>query len=139
MCGYDSKINMVIIMLESYYELKLTYTDYILLFKKGNFYYSYKDDAYIVHYFTKYKLKDDVVSFSKEALDKVLNILGSNDIGYIIIDKIILDKWYGDSERYSYFYNLSLELIGRETIIKNINDKLKNYTFDDLLKFVSTM
>lgn len=126
-------------MLEKFYELKLKYTDYILLFKKGNFYYCYKEDAFIIHYFMNYKCNNEIVAFSTEALDKVLNILNKNNLAYIIYDKIILDKAFGDSERYSYFYNLSLELISRETIIKNINDKLKNYTFDDLLNLVSTM
>ena len=126
-------------MLEKYNELKLKYLDYILLFKRGNFYYCYKDDAYIIHYFMNYKLIEDVVAFSIEALDKVLKILDKNDLAYIVYDSVILDKTYGDSEKYSYFYNLSLELIGRETILKNINDKLKYYTFDELLKLVSTM
>lgn len=126
-------------MLEKYYELKIKYLDYVLLFKKGKFYYCYKDDAYIIHYFMRYKLNDDVVSFSKEALDRVLKILGSNDIGYIIVDKIVLDKCYGDSEKYSYFYNLSLEYLGKETVIRDINKRLENYTLDKLINLVSTI
>lgn len=126
-------------MLEKYYGLKLKYSDYILLFKRGNFYYCYKDDAYIIHYFMNYKLINDTVAFSTDALDKVLKVLSQNDLAYIIHDKIILDKVYGDSEKYSCFYNLGLGLIGRETIVKNINDNLNNYTFDELLKLVSTM
>ena len=50
-------------MLERYNELKFKYLNYVLLFKKGDFYYCYKDDAYIVHYFMKYKLNSDIASF----------------------------------------------------------------------------
>ena len=138
-CGYYIKINFGDIMLDNYYKMKVKYLDYILLFKRGNFYYCYKEDAYIIHYFFDYKLKNDMVAFSIEALDKVLKILDKNDLAYIIYDSIILDKTYGDSEKFSYFYNLSLDLIGRETVIKNINDKLKYYTLEELLKLVSTI
>lgn len=128
-----------VIMLDKYYMLKMQYLDCILLFKRGNFYYCYKDDAYIIHYFFNYKLNNDTVAFSVDALDKVLNVLNDNNIGYIIYDNFILDKVYGDSEKYSYFHNLSLELIGREVVINNINNRLKNYTLNELLKLVSTI
>lgn len=126
-------------MLDKYYELKIKYLDYILFLKRGKFYYCYKDDAYIIHYLFKYKLVNDCVSFSEEALDKVLNVLDDRDLGCVIFDGIVLDKVYGDSVKYSYVYNDSLEYISKENIINNINDKLKNYTLEQLLQLVSTI
>lgn len=126
-------------MLERYYKLKINYDTYILFIKKGNFYYCYKKDAYIIHYLLRYKIIDEVVAFPLNAIDKVLNILYENDLSIIIYDGIILDKIYGDSNKYNQIYTKSLEYSNKEKIINKINDKIKSYTLEELLKLVSTI
>lgn len=126
-------------MLNKYYELKLNYDTYLIFIKKGNFYYCYKEDAYIIHYLLNYKLIDESVAFPLNAIDKVLKIVTNNDLGVIIYDSIILDKIYGDSDKYNKLYTKSLEFIDKEIIINDINKKLKSYTLEQLLKVVSTI
>jgi UDP-N-acetyl-D-mannosaminuronic acid transferase (WecB/TagA/CpsF family) len=62
-----------------------------------------------------------------------LNIIQINLLEYcsyiLIFDKIVLDKCYGDSEKYCYFYNLSLEFLGRESVINEINKLKPNVLF----------
>lgn len=126
-------------MLNKYYELKSNYDTYLIFIKKGNFYYCYKEDAYIIHYLLNYKLIDNAVAFPLNAINKVLNIVTNNDLGVIIYDGIILDKIYGDSDKYNKLHTKSLEYIDKEKIIKNINEKLKSYTLEQLSKVVSTI
>ena len=98
-------------MLNKCYELKLNYDTYLIFIKKGNFYYCYKEDAYIINYLLNYKLIDNSVAFPLNAIDKVLNIVTNNDLGVIIYDGIILDKIYGDSDKYNKLHTKSLEYI----------------------------
>ena len=56
-------------------------------FKSGG-YFSYKvigDDAIIVHHLLNYKLKNNVVVFTKDALTKVIDILKKYSISFEIM------------------------------------------------------
>ena len=53
-------------------------------------YFSYKvigDDAVIVHHLLNYKLKNNVVVFTKDALTKVIDILKKYSISFEIMDE----------------------------------------------------
>lgn len=65
---------------------------YVILIRIGNFYNCYGRDAYVISYLLGYKitLLDSNIytcSFPKSAINKVLSILESNKINYIILDK----------------------------------------------------
>ena len=124
-------------MLEDYYELKFKYGDYIIFFKKGNFNYCIKEDSYIINYLFNYKLINDKVSFPYNGIDKIINRLNIDNIGFIIYDGIILDKVIGDSNNYAILLNDSYKYIARSKVIVEINNKIKDYTLDELSNLVS--
>lgn len=80
-----SVINMV-------HNIKELFPNYILLLKIGTFYEVYNDDASIISYLFKYKIKimssgDKVCGFPLVSINKVLYILENKNINYIILDK----------------------------------------------------
>ena len=68
---------------DKYINLKKEYSNYIILIKAGNFYYTYYDDAYIISYIFKYQIRDNRVGFPINAKDKIIKVLNKYEIGYI--------------------------------------------------------
>lgn len=62
----------------------------VMIFSNRGGYFSYKvigDDAVIVHHLLNYKLKNNVVVFTKDALTKVIDILKKYSISFEIMDE----------------------------------------------------
>ena len=72
-------------MKEKYYRVKGMYKDYIVFVKSGSFWNTFYADAFIVHHLTGYLLKNNRVGFPSKVLNKVLKIIGSLNISYVIV------------------------------------------------------
>lgn len=82
---------------------KLNREETLQLYKIGNFYNIYGDDAIILNYLFGYKiLIDGKVGFSESALIKVINTIEDKKIDYQIInkEKDIIKK-YGNFNNYN--------------------------------------
>ena len=84
---------------EKYNIIKEKYPKYILIIRKGEFLYSYNDDASIIHFLLDYKYKFDKneTSYGKGCLFNVVNKISSLDLGYVIYDDSI--QVYKGNER----------------------------------------
>lgn len=54
--------------------------------KRGKFYASYDDDAYVLFALLGYKIVRNRVGFQVESIGKVTNILEGNHVNYTVID-----------------------------------------------------
>ncbi len=72
-------------MLDKYNNIKKDYKEYIVLIKKGNFYYTYDEDTLLMWYFFNYKIINSKVGFPISAYNKVKVVLMKNSINTIIL------------------------------------------------------
>ena len=122
-------------MLEEYNKLKLNNEDKEVFIKRGYFYYTYFRDSYIMNYIFNYKEVDSKVCFPITSKVYVCNNLDKLNIGYIIDNDII----YGDSEVYSSYLILGYNKVRCNILIKEINNILKNYDIDTLIKIRNSL
>ena len=109
---------------DKYINLKKEYSDYIILIKAGNFYYTYYDDAYIISYIFKYQIRDNRVGFPLNAKNKITSVLNKYEIGYIEV----LDN--------SYIYNY----LNNNNYFNKLDEAKKcinlNKSLEDLFKLI---
>ena len=127
-------------MKEQYLNYKKDYNDYILLIKKGNFYISLNNDAYIINKIFNYKIIESTnfikTGFPLNNIEKIKNELIDKEINYIIIDKTIIDKYKSKNNEYNNYlstnYKIYLNRINNiNKILKdNINKDLNNVLFE---------
>lgn len=127
-------------MKEQYLSYKKDYANYILLIKKGNFYISLNNDAYIMNNLFNYKIIESTnfikTGFPINNLDKIKNELINNEINYIVIDDVIIDKHKAKNNKYNNYlsnnYKIYLNRINNiDKILKdNINKDLNNILFE---------
>ena len=120
--------------------IKELFPDYVVMIKIGTFYEVYNDDANIISYLFKYKIKnlgsgDKVCGFPVNSINKVLYILEGKSINYIMIDKAHNYEEegkvnYKKKNKYCDVLDISNEYID---IMNRIN-KIKNYLINDSSK-----
>lgn len=126
-------------MFEKYQKYKLNYSDYLLLFKLGNFYLSLNDDAIILNRVMNYSIVDNnkylKVGFPINSIKKVEANLNANNINYgIITDNIIKHRFCHNT--YSNYQSIISNYYTIHNRIKHINNLLNeriSYTNIDKL------
>lgn len=95
--------------------------NYVVLRKTGGFYSAYDDSALIIGYLCNYKVKNGKTGFPLSSIDKVLSILDSYKISYIVKDKDneIRKKDYKKSNKYDIY-------LKRSRIKNSINNRINN-------------
>lgn len=111
--------------------LKLEYKDYLILFKSGNFYLSFDEDAIIMNKVFNYKinnLKSNIkVGFPVNSLNKCLEKLKNLNINFLIIDNNeIIKKQNNDINNFSNYLGGVFEYISINNKIKSINEFIKS-------------
>ena len=94
-------------MKEKYFRVKGKCKESIVFVKSGSFWNSFYGDALIVHYITGYVFKNNKVGFPSKVLNKVLKIIGSLNISYVIVyelDDIIVHEYI--SNLYTFYLDL---------------------------------
>lgn len=124
-------------MLDLFRQLKLEYKEYVILFKSGNFYLCFDEDATIMNHIFHYKiteLKNDIkVGFPISLLDKNIDILSNKRINYIVIEnKRIVNSKKFELNNYNQYSSSPFHVISKYSRIKNISEKLKNISDDKL-------
>lgn len=71
--------------------MKFVHEHCVILVKIGNFYSAYAEDAYIISYLFKYKIREknniSFCSFPEMSLNKIESSLEKNKIDYIVVSK----------------------------------------------------
>lgn len=124
-------------MLDLFRQLKLEYKEYVILFKSGNFYLCFDEDATIMNHIFHYKiteLKNNIkVGFPISLLDKNIDILSNKRINYIVIEnKQIVNSKKFELNNYNQYSSSPFHIISKYSRIKNISEKLKNISDDKL-------
>lgn len=124
-------------MLDLFRQLKLEYKEYVILFKSGNFYLCFDEDATIMNHIFHYKiteLKNNIkVGFPISLLDKNSDILSNKRINYIVIEnKQIVNSKKFELNNYNQYSSSPFHIISKYSRIKNISEKLKNISDDKL-------
>lgn len=123
-------------LIDTYYNYKLKYKEYVVLLKSGIFYECFNDDIGIIYSLFHYKIKNNgsnyVVGFPNNSLSKICNILENNNINYTIVDKDnIIDKYKSKNNNYSKYY-IDLNRLQYITYkIEDIYNKLNNKILDN--------
>lgn len=117
-------------MLDLFRQLKLDYKECVILFKSGNFYICFDEDAVVLNNIFNYKiieLKNNIkVGFPINLFDKNIDILNSKKINYIIIDnKQIVNSKEFKLNNYTKYSSSPFNIISKYSRIKNISEKLK--------------
>jgi len=122
--------------------IKELFPEYVVMIKIGSFYEVYNDDANIISYLFKYKVKslssdDRVCGFPISSINKVLYILEGKNINYIMIDRA---HNYEEEGKFNYkkknknyeVLDIANEYIDRMGRI----DKIKNFLIKDSSKLI---
>ena len=123
-------------LIDTYNNYKIKYKEYVVLLKSGIFYECFNDDIGIIYSLFHYKIKNNgsnyVVGFPNNSLSKICNVLGNNNINYIIVDKDnIIDKYKSKNNNYSKYY-IDLNRLQYITYkIEDIYNKLNNKILDN--------
>lgn len=120
--------------------IKELFPEYVAMIKIGSFYEVYNDDANIISYLFKYKIKslssdDRVCGFPISSINKVLYIFEGKNINYIIIDRAHNYEEegkvnYKKKNKYYEVLDMANEYIDRISRI----DKIRNYLIKDSSK-----
>ena len=106
------------------------------LFKSGNFYNVFGDDAVIIHCLMNYKILSSKggVGFPESAYNKVINILDDEKISYIVYEKdeLVDSNDFKKLNCYKKVLNKGLKKIEIEERYKKIEEKLRLLNFDEL-------
>ena len=130
-------------MKEKYKFYKLNYSDYIIIFKIGNFYNVLNDDCIVLNNIFNYKIvdKDSYIKtgFPYSSLDKVITKLDIEHINYLVIENNnILDKHNYEDNHYSHYqntinqYNYGYKKINY--LFKYLKDNLLNDNINDIVE-----
>ena len=87
-------------MKRKYFAVKGRYKDYIVFVKSGNFWNVFYRDALIIHGITGYKVSNNKVGFPVKVLGKVLKMVSSLSINYVLVyelDDIIKCEYMSNS------------------------------------------
>ena len=127
-------------LIDIYNDYKKNYKDYVLIINSGIFSYIYNRDIGIMYSLFKYKIKRKanyyIIGFPNNKLVKVLEVLKSNNINYLLLDKDSNDKYYITDKYKDKNNNYNNFLIDMSRIdylnkrINNISDKLNERLFD---------
>lgn len=126
--------------MKNYYWLRRKYDSEIIIIKKGVFYYTYLEDAYIINYIFNYKIikkEIDCVGFSD--LIKITMLLDELNIGYLISDDKEVKRTLGDSNNYNQYIGLALDNLGKKVLINKINKLLYWLDISKLEELVLTL
>ena len=118
-------------MKEKYLNIKDQNKELLVIIKNGKFYYIYGEDIYIIYYFYNYKIKDNILCFPDNNINKVIKKLKENNIGYIIIDDRI-NKEYGDNIYYLKYIQLGKKKFIKNKLINEIVIYLEKKNIDEL-------
>ncbi len=113
--------------------------NFVALYKSGNFYNAYGDDAVILHHLLGYKYDPHKksVGFPVVALAKVKVALESKKLAYKIYEKDqVIEETKGIIKEYKASIKEGLKKLDMEERLKNLNDKLDNFSLEDLEKVV---
>lgn len=128
------------IMKNKYDLYKLSYENYLLLFKCGNFYLALNKDAIVMNNILNYKIKDSKsffkVGFPLTSLDKVLKILEEKQINYLVIDNEITFKKKNKINNYEIYLNDKHNYESILTRINKIDSILKNNVLNSKIELV---
>lgn len=118
-------------MIDLFRMLKLEYKEYLILFKSGNFYLSFAEDAIIMNKVFNYKINDlksnIKVGFPVNSLNKCLEKLKNLNINFLIIDNNeIIKKQNNDINNFSNYLGGVFEYISINNKIKVINEFIKS-------------
>jgi DNA mismatch repair ATPase MutS len=77
-------------IIDKYYKAKVNYSKSIILIKNGIFYETLNDDAYIMNYLFKYKIKklsnSIIVRFPQKTIEKIIDELKKENVSYVIFN-----------------------------------------------------
>lgn len=118
--------------------MKEVHPNYIILYRRGTFYYSYGKDAQIISYFFNYQIKSvekniPSCAFPKNSINKVKTKLEKEKINYLLID--VKNEY--DIEEKSDNNNLSKyeEVFEKARKIINLRNRIyniKDYLLDEI-------
>jgi len=112
----------------------------VSIIKSGIFFYCYDTDAIVIHELLHYKIVDNgkKCGFPLSNLDKVINTLDTYRVSYEVIenDKVILNKNYKNNNSYKKYYDSGLKNLEIETRFDFIERKIKNMSYDRVMKLV---
>ena len=127
-------------LIDIYNDYKKNYKDYVIIINSGIFYCVYNIDIGIMYSLFKYKIKRKanyyLIGFPNNKLVKVLEVLKSNHINYLLLDKdsndkyIITDKYKDKNNNYNKFLIDMSRIDYLNKRINNISDKLNERLFD---------
>lgn len=73
----------------------------VKVYRHGNFYNVYGDDAKVVSVLTNYKVINNRLGFPISMINKVIGLLDNNKISYIIFDKDnVVNEYKGIKKKY---------------------------------------
>lgn len=103
----------------------------IIVFRRsGGFYICFDNDAIIMNYLCNYKISNGKVGFPVNAINKVINILDSNNINYNIDDKG--KKIFGKKNKYNYYLEKGIDKIDLDKRFNRIMNKINNLSMNKL-------
>lgn len=127
-------------MLEKYYKYKISYKDYIIFIRVGNFYEIIDYDAFIINSICDLKLTKLSNTFKCgipfNSIDKYTSILNEIPINYVVIDDEIKEIKNFDNNRYiEYDFDINLFRFNSmriTNIINYLNNNIQNNISDKL-------
>lgn len=109
--------------IDKYVKFKSLYTDYVVIIKSGNFYYSFGEDAHILKYLFGYQIRDNKVGFPTNAKAKVKSVVNRHNINLI---EIIDDYAYVLETKNANEYASKLKEAKTNILISNMLNNLMN-------------
>jgi len=130
----------LVVYMFDYDNLKEDYQTDILIFKKGNFYYVYNNDALIISFLFDYKIiNNEIDAVVFPSVTKILKELKRLNIGYLLYDVLLLEREYGDSSIYYRYLNLAKNNNNKKMLIDRIVNILNNYNINQLEELITKL
>ena len=109
---------------------------YVKILKSKSVFYSvYGNDAYVVYYFTGYKIINGRLSFPSSCLDKILILLKESNINYKVIDNYnIIDDYNYKINNYNKYLDMGLDKYNINNNKEIIIDKIRKLDYDSIIK-----
>ena len=107
----------------------------IIVFRRsGGFYICFDNDAIIMNYLCNYKISNGKVGFPVNTINKVINILDSNSINYVIKDNTEdkEKKIFGKKNKYKYYLEKEIDKIDIDKRMNRIMNKINNLSMNKL-------
>lgn len=112
----------------------------VVIRKNGGFYSVYGNDCYILNYLFNYKIIDDKVGFPINSYNKVINMLDTNHVNYVISSNNVKVN-YKKRNNYNKFFELGKKKYNLNYRINSIIEKINNLSeenIDELLDLIET-